>query len=287
MAILLMFLSSACFVTMSAMVKALGPALPITEIMFLRSLIAVPVLLALLLYQGKPLVTRARGVLLTRSLFGITAMFSFYYALTHMQLTDVVFIGRCQPIILALLAPLLVHESSPRSAWVAIVLGLAGAALVMRPGVEWSFPALVAFGATACSAVAHLMVRRLGRTDDSLVIVFNFTLLLSLASGLACLASFIPPTPLQWLLLMAIACSASTGQFLLTRAYSLDRAPAVAAASYASVPLSALYGYLFWREIPPLSSWLGGMLIVSGGIYLVVERLQAGRHARPPSGSNR
>ncbi len=279
MAILLMFLSSACFVTMSAMVKALGPALPITEIMFLRSLIAVPVLLALLLYQGKPLVTRARGVLLTRSLFGITAMFSFYYALTHMQLTDVVFIGRCQPIILALLAPLLVHESSPRSAWVAIVLGLAGAALVMRPGMQWSGPALVAFLAATCSAVAHLMVRRLGRTDDSMVIVFNFTLILSLASGLASVPSFVAPTARQWLMLLAIAAFASTGQFLLTRAYSLDRAPAVAAASYTSVPLSVLYGYLFWHELPGLTSWIGGLLIIGGGIYLLAERVHAARQS--------
>ncbi len=277
MAVLLMFLSSACFVTMSAMVKALGPELPITEIMFLRSLIAVPVLLFVLLRQGKPLVTRARRLLLVRSLFGITAMFSFYYALTHMQLTDVVFIGRCQPIILALLAPLLVGESSPGSARIAIVLGLAGAALVMRPGMDWSFPALVAFGAATCSAVAHLMVRRLGRSDDTLVIVFNFTLLLALAGGLAALPVFVPPDPCQWLLLLAIAAFASTGQFLLTRAYSLDKAPAVAAASYASVPLSALYGYLFWQEIPPLSSWIGGLLIVGGGIYLLCERISESR----------
>ena len=277
MAVLLMFLSSACFVTMSAMVKALGPELPITEIMFLRSLIAVPVLLLVLVRQGKPLVTRARRLLLVRSLFGITAMFSFYYALTHMQLPDVVFIGRCQPIILALLAPLLVGESSPPSARVAIALGLAGAALVMRPGMDFSFPALVAFGGATSSAVAHLMVRRLGQSDDTLVIVFNFTLILALASGTATLPVFVAPAPRQWLLLLFIATFASTGQFLLTRAYSLDRAPAVAAASYASVPLSALYGYLFWQEIPPLSSWIGGLLIVGGGTYLLCERISATR----------
>ncbi len=277
MAILLMFLSSACFVTMSAMVKALGDGLPITEIMFLRSLIAVPFLLLLLLRRGGPVVTRARGVLLARSLFGITAMFSFYYALTHMPLTDVVFIGRCQPIILALLAPLLVDESPPRSAWIAIVLGLAGAALVMRPGMQWSGPALVAFLAATCSAVAHLMVRRLGRTDDSLVVVFNFTLLLSLASGLASLTSFTWPSTVQWVLLLAIAAFASTGQFLLTRAYSLDRAPAVAAASYASVPLSVLYGYLFWHELPRFTSLIGALLIVGGGIQLLLDRFQEAR----------
>ena len=277
MAVVLMFFASACFVTMSAMVKALGNGLPLTEIMFLRSLIAVPFLLFLLLCQNKPLLTRAWKLLLVRSVFGITAMFCFYYALTHMQLTDVVFIGRCQPIILALLAPLLVSESSPRSAWMAIALGLVGAALVMRPGMEWSLPALVAFIAAICSAVAHLMVRRLGHTDDTTVIVFNFTLLLTVASGLATLPSFVPPSADQWLLLAAIAAFASSGQFLLTRAYSLDRAPAVAAASYASVPLSALYGYLFWHELPTLTSWIGGLLIVCGGIYLMLERMHAAR----------
>jgi len=118
------------------------------------------------------------------------------------------------------------------------------------------------------------MVRRLSQTEATPVIVFNFTFLLCLISGLATLTTFRLPSYHQWLLLLAIAVFASLGQYLLTKAYSLDHAPSVAAASYASVVLSILYGYLFWNELPSLASVLGAFPIVCGGMYLMLTTLR-------------
>jgi drug/metabolite transporter (DMT)-like permease len=70
MAIIFMLMASACFVTMSAIVKAMGQSLPLTELMFLRCLIAMPFLLTIQLKGSKPLVTKAWKVLLVRALFG-------------------------------------------------------------------------------------------------------------------------------------------------------------------------------------------------------------------------
>lgn len=270
-----MFAASACFVTMAALIKTLGRGLPITELMFLRSLIALPVLFGLLLHGGHPLIVHDWKRLLLRMVFGTTAMFCFYYALTHMPLADCVFIGRTQPLFLTLLAPFLVGEQGKKNVWIAISLGLAGTAMIMRPQVDWTLASTAALTAAFLAALAHLMVRRLSRTDVTPVIVFNFTFLLCLISGLATLSTFILPSSRQWLLLFAIAGFASLGQYLLTKAYSLDHAPTVAAASYASVVLSVIYGYLFWNEMPSLSSILGALLIVSGGIYLMLTTFRA------------
>ena len=269
-----MFLASVCFITMSALVKALGHSLPLTELMFLRSFIALPVLLGFVIHGGHPLLVRAWKTLLLRTLFGASAMFCFYYALTNMPLADCVFIGRTQPLLLALMAPFLVGESARKNVWISLVLGIMGTALIIRPQVSLTLASWVAFAAALLSALAHLMVRRLSRTDASPVIVFNFTLLLCLVSGLASLTSLTFPSYRQWLLLFAIASLASLGQSLLTKAYSLDHAPTVAAASYASVVLSIIYGYLFWNEIPLLSSFIGAILIVCGGIYLTFTTLR-------------
>ncbi len=269
-----MFSASACFVTMSALVKALGHGLPLTELMFLRSLIALPVLLGLVLYYRHPLLVRNWKVLLLRTLFGTCAMFCFYYALTNMPLADCVFIGRTQPLLLALMAPFLVGEKAGKNVWIAIFIGLIGTALVIKPRVEWALASWVALVASFLAALAHLMVRRLGRTDPSQVIVFNFTFLLCLISGFASLSSLTLPSRQQWLLLLGIAAFASLGQFLLTKAYSLERAPTVAAASYASVILSIIYGYFFWNEIPLLTSIVGALLIVLGGMYLMITTLR-------------
>jgi drug/metabolite transporter (DMT)-like permease len=64
----------------------------------------------------------------------------------------------------------------------------------------------------------------------------------------------------------------------MTSAYRVDRAPVVAAASYTSVLLSLIYGYLFWKEVPHPLAWLGGGLIVFGGLMLLRARI----HVREP-----
>jgi drug/metabolite transporter (DMT)-like permease len=272
--ILLMLCASTCFVTMSTLVKAIGDSLPLTELMFLRCLLAVPFLFAALVKRGKPLVTKAWQVLLLRAIFGSVAMFSFYYALTNMPLADCVFIGRTQPLLLVLLAPFIVGERAPKEAWIAILCGLAGSLFIMRPGLAWSVAAWVALLAAATSAIAHLLVRRLARTDDPGVIVFNFTVLLALVSGVLCYQSFQMPSWRQWGLIAGISLLASSGQYLLTMAYRYDKAPAIAASSYASVVLSVIYGYFFWGEVPAPGTWIGGIFIVSGGIWLVYSRLR-------------
>lgn len=273
--ILLMLCASTCFVTMSMLVKAMSGSMPILEIIFLRSSLAVPFLLVALIKREKPLVTKAWRVLLLRAFFGSVAMFCFYYALTNMPLADCVFLGRTQPLFLTLLAPFIVDERAPKEAWVAIFCGLAGSLFIMRPGLAWSLAAWVALLAALCAAVAHLMVRRLSRTDDPGVIVFNFTLLLALISGLLCIQSFQKPDWSQWGLICGISFFASSGQYLLTTAYRYDKAPAIAASSYASVVLSVIFGYYFWGEIPAPATWIGGLCIVCGGIWLIYCRMRS------------
>ncbi len=272
--ILLMLCSSACFVNMSTLIKAMGDAIPLTELMFLRASLAVPLLMAALIKRGKPLVTKAWGVLLLRSLFGTIAMFCFYYALTNMPLADCVFLGRTQPLFIALLAPFILAERAPKEAWVAIICGLVGSLFIMRPGLDWSVAAWVALLAALSAAFAHIMVRKLCRTDDPGVIVFNFTLILALVSGLLCYKSFQMPSLQQWGLIAGISIFASSGQYLLTMAYGYDKAPAIAASSYASVVLSVMYGFFFWGEIPAPATWVGGLCIVCGGIWLFYSRMR-------------
>jgi drug/metabolite transporter (DMT)-like permease len=271
--ILYMLLASAAFTTMSALVKAVGPEIPPLELVFLRCLLSIPILYLIVRHRQRPLIVQAKRVLLLRSIFGMVAMTGFFYALAHMPLAECIFIGRSQPLILSLFAPFVIGERAPLSAWIAILAGLTGVILIMKPAMAWPLAAWVALGAASASALAHLLVRRLNATDFPLVIVFNFTILTALFTSFWVLPHFVSPTPLQWMLSAGVALFASTGQLLMTLAYQKDRAPVVAAASYTSVILSVIYGYLFWNEIPPALAWVGGGLIVGGGLLLLRARL--------------
>jgi len=280
MGIFYMLLASGCFATMSAFIKAIGQSLPLSELVFLRCLLALPFLLLIVRLRRRPLVVKARKLLLLRTLFGMTAMFGFFYALTHMPFAECIFLGRTQPLFIAILAPVILGEKAPKVSWFAIITGLGGVALILQPKVSWSIAALVAIGAAGFSSLAHILVRRLNATEYPLVIVFNFTILICLFAGIWSLPELVLPTATQWLFLLCVAFFASLGQLCMTLAYQHDRAPAVASASYTSVVLAIIYGYFIWGEMPGPFTWLGGGLIVSGGFLLLKSRIHINE---PPS----
>lgn len=283
MGIIYMLLASGCFATMSAFIKAIGLTLPLPELVFLRCLLALPVLFLIVRMRGRPLLVKARKLLLLRTLFGMTAMTGFFFALTHLPFAECIFLGRTQPLFIALLAPLLLGERAPAASWFAIATGLSGVALILQPGVAWSVGAWVAIGAACASALAHMLVRRLNATEYPLVIVFNFTVLTCLFGGIWSLPHFVIPSGRQWTFLICVALFASLGQLFMTLAYQRDRAPVVASASYTSVVLAVLYGYAFWGEIPQPLSWIGGGLIVAGGILLLKSRIHVNEPPSPAS----
>ena len=281
MGIIYMLLASACFATMSAFIKGVGQALPLPELVFLRCLLSLPVLFLFVRIRQRPLMVKAKKLILLRTLFGMSAMFCFFYALTHMPLAECIFLGRTQPLLLALFSPFVIGEKAPFAAWIAIVTGIVGVTFIMQPQVSWSFAAWIAVAGAGAAAMAHLMVRRLNATDFPLTIVFNFTILTCMISGVWGFRQFVIPSSLQLLQLLFVALFASLGQLFMTLAYQHDRAPAVASASYTSVILAVLYGYLIWGETPHMYTWVGGVLIVSGGMLLLKSRLHVNEPPLP------
>ncbi|MBF0586375.1 DMT family transporter [Prosthecochloris sp. N3] len=273
MSVLLMIIASACFATMAALIKAIGPSLPIPEIIFFRSIIPLPFFIAILLLQKKKLIVSARRTLLLRALFGFLAMSGFYYALTHLPLAESVFLGRTQPLILAVLAPWIVNEKPTGPVWFAIGTGLFGIILIIQPSFGWLPAAWASIGAASASALAHLLVRKLNRTDDPQTIVTNFFMVSAILSGAWTSPQFVLPEGRLWLLLGGVALFSTFGQYLMTMAYRLDHAPVVAAASYSSIIFSIVYGFLFWQEIPPAPAWFGGALIIAGSFILIRSRV--------------
>lgn len=271
-----MLLASASFATMAAMVKALGNEIPISQLIFLRCLLPLPFFLYVLRAKGQPLVVSAKCFLFLRTLFGASAMACFYYAITHMPLADCIFLGRTQPLLLALLAPFIVGEKTPKAAWFAIATGTIGTLFILGPAMAWLQAAWAALAGAFLAAFAHLMIRRLNRSEQPLTIVFNFFILTAFGAGIVSLTEKMGSLDgKQWLLIAGVAFFASLGQFLLTLAYRYDKAPAVAAASYSTIILSVGYGYFFWQEIPDQLAWIGALFIVSGGTYLAYSRLNS------------
>ena len=138
--VLFMLTSSAWFAGMAACVKALSGALPTSQIVFFRCVLPLPYLLWLTRRRGVPVLAHNRPVMALRCAFGAVAMALYFHGLGRMPLADVVLLGKTQPVFVALLAPLFLGERAGAAVVIAVVASLAGAALIVSPGLRLGDP---------------------------------------------------------------------------------------------------------------------------------------------------
>lgn len=279
-----MILASAAFTLMVACVKIVRVELDPMQAIFWRAVISAPLLL-IPVWRGPGFRLVRRKAFAYRLLFGFAAMSCFYTAAKGLALVDLSLISRLQPILIAVMAPWFLgsSERAQRGVWGAAVVGFAGCALMLGPGLGVDFYwGAWALAATLASACAHMALRRVASGDSGQTIVFWFHVGMGVLGFLTlAVRGQLPVLPSGPLLLplLGVGLLATAGQLLMTRAYSLDRAPVIAASAYAGVLFSVLLDLVIFGALPTVGALTGGALVVASSLWLI---LRGARLEEPP-----
>ena len=258
----------------------------ITQIILFRNLLALPVILVLvskhvdsrkLLHTKRPLSHAARG------LVGIGAMACFFISFKMLPLGDATALHFASPIILtALSVPLLKEKVGPWR-WAAVAIGLVGVVIVANPsGNTEILGSSIALLAALLAAIAAILVRRMGETENSLTIVFYFTICGILLSLVLC-PFYWQPINSVWVFyaLLCVGILGGVAQYFLTRAYAQAPAAYVSVFSYAAIIFSIGFDIIFWSVFPAANVWLGSAIVVGSGLLILYrEVVHKGRMAR-------
>lgn len=273
------------FTMMIGAVKIAREELGPFEVIVWRTLVSIPIALAM----TRHFAVQNRGFVALRVVLGFLAMASFFTAAKFITLGELAIVSRLQPIVVALLAPLLLgrSERSGRSLWVLLVMGLAGCGLIIWPKVDLAAEGLSVAGvgglwalaAVVFSAGAHVTVRHLGRLGERpgvIVLWFQIGAAILGAVGYWLLSGKPLPLPPMhlWPVLAAVGLFATLGQALMTRAYKVEQASTAAAASYAA-PLFGLVGdVVAFQTFPEPVALVGGAIVIAAGLVLIFDRAQ-------------
>jgi drug/metabolite transporter (DMT)-like permease len=279
--VLFMAASGLGFSAMSVLVKVASPRLPTGEIVFARSLVTLALSYAMVRRAGLSPWGKQRGALVFRGLLGFGGLTGYYLALARLPLADATTIQNATPLITTLLAWWLLDEQIGWPTAFAIVIGLAGVALIVHPGGAGLDPTgvAVALGAVTCSSIAYVTVRKLARTEHPLVIVFYFPLIATPLALPWVIHGFVMPQPIDWLLLVAIGVTTQVGQVFLTKALAIERAGRATTVGYLQV-LFAMIWQLIVFGIAPTGWTIAGASLIIGGTLLVAQ--VTGGRTRPP-----
>ena len=265
--------SSLLFALAGAAVKVASASVPNTMVVFLRSLFGLLFLLPFLVPGGvAALVTPYPRQQVTRALAGLVAMYCFFYAIAHLPLAEAMMLNYASPLFIPFIAGAWLGEPITRRTGWAVATGFVGIGLILKPGVGFFSPAaVVGVASGVMTATAMVSIRGLARFEPTTRIVFYFGAVCSSASLVPALIDWQTPSPSAWGLLGLVGALTTSGQLLLTRAYSLAPAARIGPFTYSTVVFAAILGWALWGEVPDLLSLGGAMLVGLAGVLAIRE----------------
>ena len=222
--------------------------------------------------------TRRIGGHLLRASLNVVNMLCYFSAVAITPLAELVALGFTAPVFATLLAVLLLGEIVGVRRWSAILVGFAGAMIIVRPGFGEVSPGhLLALGSAISWACVMLVVKSLSRTESSLTIVAYMTVLMAPVSMVPALFVWQWPTPteLGWLAVMGVV---GTGvHFTVAQAVREADLSTIMPFDFTKLIWISALAYLLFGEVPTLATLVGGTVIFMSGIYIAQREAMAGR----------
>ena len=273
--------------------KLLDGTVHAIQIMFLRYLSAFVFLLAVAMLRGGlvPHRTPRPWQHVLRAVFGACGGGGALFAATHMPIADAAAIGMLKGMLVVVLAVFVLREVVSGRHWAAALLCAAGGVVIIwgrgaglsLEGYGWA-ASVALFGAGAMAAET-ICIRHLALRERP----FTMTLYVSgLGAAILAVPAWLVWNTPSWqglAFLIALGPLAALAQTFNAYAYGIARASLLAPVGYATIAMSAVWGYALFDEIPGTTTWIGAGLIAAGGVWL--SRLPSPPAIRRPGGPAR
>jgi drug/metabolite transporter (DMT)-like permease len=299
-AIVLKVMSALLFAVMSAFVRHLGEKFPVGQLVFFRSLLAIPPVVVIYAWRNELMAAVRTSRLFGhagRGLVAIGAMFCNFSALTLLPIVDATAISFAAPLITVVLSTFMLREKVRIYRWSAVIVGFLGVLVMLAPNLDPGLHGALALSGVAfalggafCNAGSIIQTRRLTRTETTSSIVFYFSLICALAGLATWPFGWVSPSGLEIAVLVAIGFCGGIGHLLLTESYRLAPASTIAPFDYTSMLWAFLLGYFFFGEFPTVYVFVGAAIVTGAGLFVLWRERQLGlqrvRAAEgPPTGA--
>jgi len=284
---------TACFALSlgDAIIKQSSVSFTLWQIFIMRSIIAIPFLVYFVRIRTceTPIRPEHLSWTLLRS-FILVMMWVFYYiALPHVPLSTAAAVYYVLPILITLFAALFAGDRISHKGWISVFIGFIGVLLVLKPQSEsFNLYALLPLASAICYAIAMIMTRLKCANEKPMVLALwmNFTFVAVGAFAMTLIYLWSPTTAVidsnhfifgewtamwldEWKLMAILAVAMVIGSITAAIAYQTEFSSTIATFDFAYVLFAALWGFLFFLEVPDPLSVAGILLIIGGGVLAV------------------
>jgi drug/metabolite transporter (DMT)-like permease len=261
------------------------------QVFVARSVVAIPIIIALLLVTRVSLKPRAPKWALVRSALLLLTWLAFYAALPVLPLSVAAVAVYTNPIMIALLTAVLIGEPVTGRQWVGVLTGFLGVIAILKPGTDaFSWFTLLPLLGAAFYALAMVLTRSKCRDEAPLTLALGLHSSFLVAGLIASLVlafvglgtdtkaafpfllgDWAPMGVREWGLMALIGALSAIYFVGVARAYQIAAPSIIATFDYAYLVSAALWGFVFFSEEPDLWTIVGMILITAAGLLVAAS----------------
>jgi drug/metabolite transporter (DMT)-like permease len=271
-------------------IKFMGSSYPVLEIVIFRNMVALPFTLLFFYVEGGRGLpkTKKLGLESWRGLFLFLSYTTYIMGLAALPLAEISAIRNSAPLLVTLFSVLWLGERVSVRHWVALMIGFIGVLLIVRPGSNFNLGSIFILLATLFYVFSVMLTRQLRSSDSSATMAYFSSVVYMIVSLLLIplslwvgevpnahpsiaflFRSWTTPSLLDFIIMCGLGVVWAGGMFFMARAYSMTLASIVAPFEYIALPISVMWGLLIWQEVPSLMTWIGALLTVLSGLYIL------------------
>ncbi len=286
-AIVLVLVAMFFFVALDSLAKYLMVSYPVSQVVWGRFFFHTCFVVVALVYMGsgwrKRLVSRKPGIQLWRSVLMLATNGLFFLAISTVDLITATTIMFLFPIVVTILAIPVLGEQVGWRRWVSVVVGFAGALIIIRPGIlQIDFAILILLLATITHAFYQLLTRKVRTYDEPITSLLYTGLVGTIIMSVVVPFEWQPPDLVHWPLFVMMGLCGCVGHFCLIRALRAAPASVLSPFNYSTLIWATGFSYVLFDELPDAWVYAGAAVIIGSGLYILHREQQVSSQA--PSG---
>lgn len=272
-----------CFILVTALVKTMGPRLPPGEAAFLRYAMGLVFLLPSLgALRSAHLTRRQWGLFSVRGFCHAGGVILWFFAMVRIPIAEVTAMGYLAPIYVTIGAALFLGERLAARRIVAVVLGIAGAAIILRPGFrEVSSGHMAMLLAAVVFAGSYLVAKVMADEVKPGVVVAMLSVFVTIGLAPFAAADWITPNTRELMFLAGVAVFATAGHYTMTLAFAAAPVTVTQPVTFLQLIWATLLGVVWFAE--PVDIWvvLGGVVILGSVLFITWREAMLNRRVTP------
>jgi len=258
------------FVGFVVLIKYVGSELPPVQAAFIRYLFGFVVLLPLFIRNGTHIFdTKHIHLHGLRGFIQALAVMLWFYAVTKLPIAEVTALGFVSPIFVVFGAVFFLRERMNKARIAAVVLGLVGVFVILRPGFSVINSGSVAMLLAApLFAASKVLTKYLVKHDSGATIVVYLSVFAALTMAIPAISVWTQPSGLNLLLLAGTALFATMAHLCMARGLALIDVTVSQPVDFLQLVWSTLIGIMLFSETPVVWIWIGGGIVVVSASYI-------------------